>query len=150
MRNLDEIFNGITRLGFDTAPVIYFVEQHPLYVGVMRDIIQRVDSGVLRGYSSVVTLTEVLVQPKRLGENSLENDYRQVLQYARNFTLLPIDSVIAEQAADLRSRYPIRTPDALQIAAILSVGCQAFLTNDKRLKHMIELKILVLDDLIRF
>jgi predicted nucleic acid-binding protein len=148
MRNLDEILSGIVLLGFDTSPLIYFVEQHPLYVDVIREIIQRVDSGVLFGYSSVVTLTEVLVQPKRMGDLDLENNYRQVLQHGRHFTLLPIDHGIAEHAADLRSRYSIRTPDALQIAAVLSVGGQAFLTNDKRLKQMTELKILILDDLI--
>jgi predicted nucleic acid-binding protein len=49
---------------------------------------------------------------------------------------------------DLRARYPVRTPDALQIAAALSNGCQAFLTNDKRLKPVSELKILVLDDIL--
>jgi predicted nucleic acid-binding protein len=39
-------------------------------------------------------------------------------------------------------------PDALQIAAVLSAGCEAFLTNDKKLKQTAELRVIVLDDLI--
>jgi predicted nucleic acid-binding protein len=56
---------------------------------------------------------------------------------------------IAEQSADLRARYNLRTPDALQIAATLSVGCQAFLTNDKKLSNVTELQVIVLDDLVK-
>jgi predicted nucleic acid-binding protein len=145
---LDEALQGITLLGLDSAPLIYFVERHPVYLLLMREIIRRIDSGLVSGNSSVITLTEVLVQPKKLGRTDIENEYHDLLYHSQNFDLLHITPAIAEQAADLRSRYPIRTPDALQIAAALSVGCQAFLTNDKRLKSVSELKILVLDDLV--
>ncbi len=51
-------------------------------------------------------------------------------------------------AADLRADYNLSTPDALQISAVLSVGCQAFVTNDKRLKRVTDLQIIVLEDLV--
>ena len=95
----------------------------------------------------MVTLTEVLTQPKQKGNTTVEQEYRDLLLHSRNFKLLPIDSVIAERAADLRARYRFRTPDALQIAAALAAGCQAFLTNDSALKRTTELRVLVLDDL---
>lgn len=41
----------------------------------------------------------------------------------------------------------LRTPDALQIAAALVAGCEAFLTNDAGLKRVTELRVLVLDEL---
>lgn len=66
---------------------------------------------------------------------------------SENFALVPIDYAIAEQAADLRARYNLRTPDALQIAAALSAGCQAFATNDRQLQRVTELSIVILDDL---
>jgi predicted nucleic acid-binding protein len=46
----------------------------------------------------------------------------------------------------LRARHRLRTPNALQIAAALSVGCRAFLTNDASLGRMNELRVLGLDD----
>jgi predicted nucleic acid-binding protein len=147
MMTLDDALNGVTKLGFDTPPFIYFVERHPAYVDVVREVIRRVDSGIISGCASVVTLTEVLTQPKRLGNTALEVSYRDLLLQSRNFTLVTIDAVIAERAADLRARYSLRTPDALQIAAALSVACEAFLTNDTTLKRVTELHILVLDEL---
>lgn len=54
---------------------------------------------------------------------------------------------IAETAAELRARYNLRTPDALQIAVALENNCDAFLCNDNGLKRVTELKILILDEL---
>jgi predicted nucleic acid-binding protein len=62
---LDEALQGILRLGIDTAPFIYFVERHPDYLGLMREIIRRIDAGEIEAVSSVVTLTEVLTHPLR-------------------------------------------------------------------------------------
>jgi len=112
----------------------------------MRDIVRRIDEGTIKGYGSVITLTEVLVLPRRNGETALENEYRDLLQNSRNFELVPIDAGIADRASELRSRHNLKTPDALQIAAALSVGCEAFLTNDKKLRHIGDLKMIILDD----
>ncbi|MBI3946163.1 MAG: PIN domain-containing protein [Armatimonadetes bacterium] len=147
MTHLDDALAGVNALGFDTPPFIYFVERHPTYLSLVREVVRRVDVGVLAGYGSVVTLTEVLTQPKRLGDTALEGAYRSLLLHSRNFRLLPIDADVAERAADLRARYQLRTPDALQIAAALAAGCQAFLTNDGTLGRVADLRILVLDDL---
>jgi len=49
---------------------------------------------------------------------------------------------------DLRARYSLRTPDALQLAAALSVGCEAFLTNDHDLERVTDLRVRVLDNLL--
>ena len=148
MTKLEQALLGVTRLCFDTAPIIYFVEHHQAYLNIMREVLHHIDTGTMFGYSSVITLTEVLVQPKKMGNAALENRYGQVLRQSRNFELISINESVAEFAADLRARYAIRTPDALQIATALSVGCQAFLTNDKQLRSIAELKMLVLDDLL--
>ena len=108
---------------------------------------RRLDQGFFIGQSSVITLTEVLTLPKRLGNTLVEQAYRDLLLNSRNFTLLPIDIQAAEIAADLRARYNLRTPDAIQIAAALSAGCEAFLTNDAALKRVTELRVLTLDEL---
>lgn len=148
MSNIDVHLQGVRTLGFDTAPFIYFVEQHPRYVGVVREVIRRINDGEIRGYTSVVTLTEVLTLPIRLGMTDLENEYRNFLLMSRYFRVLPITIEAAETAADLRARYNLRTPDALQLAAALRRGCDAFLTNDASLQRVSELRVLVLDALV--
>jgi len=147
MTRLDEALIGVTRLGFDTAPLIYFVERNPKYVDLMREIIRHVDEGGIFGCSSMVALTEVLTKPKKVADKARENEYRDLLLHSRNFDLVLIDSFIAEQAAELRARYNLRTPDALQVAAALNLECQAFLTNDMGLKRVTELRVLILDEL---
>jgi predicted nucleic acid-binding protein len=148
MTRLDEALRDITALAFDTAPLIYFVERHPAYLDVMRAVLHRVEAGIITGYSSVVTLTEVLTLPIRVGSTAVAQAYRDVLLHSRHFILVSIDADVAEQAADLRARYTLRTPDALQIAAALHRGCQTFLTNDTTLKRVTDLQVLVLDELV--
>ena len=144
---LDEALRDVSRLCIDSAPFIYFVERHPNYLGLMREIIRRIDAGEIEAVSSVVTLTEVLTHPLRFRNVLLAQKYRDVLYQSRNFRLLPIDAATAEIAADLRARYNLRTPDALQLAAAIRAGCNAFLTNDATLKKVSELKVLVLSEL---
>jgi predicted nucleic acid-binding protein len=147
MVKLDDALANVLKLGFDTAPLIYFIERHSKYVDIMREVIRRIDAGEITSYSSAVTLTEVLMKPKRIGDSKLASEYRDLLLHSRSFTLLPISAAIAERAADVRARYTLKTPDALQLSAALSAGCEAFLTNDAALRRVTELRVLVLDDI---
>jgi predicted nucleic acid-binding protein len=92
-------------------------------------------------------LTEVLSKPKQSGNQRVEREYHSQPLQSRHMALVAVDTTIAERAADLRARWRIRTPDALQIATALDAGCQAFLTNDHALRRVTDLQILVLDDL---
>ena len=58
-----------------------------------------------------------------------------------------IDANIGNKAGEIKARYNLKTPDALQIASALATGCGAFLTNDKALKRVTEMKVLVLQEL---
>ena len=144
---IDAAFQDISALSIDTAPLIYFIEKNPIYLDKMRFIIQLVDSGQISGFSSVVTLTEVLTQPKKLGDKLIEKEYLDLLLHSRNFTIQNITIAIAEIAAEIRARYNIRTPDAFQIASAIESDCQAFLTNDRHLQQVNEIKVLILDNL---
>jgi predicted nucleic acid-binding protein len=144
---LEDALRNIDFLGLDTSPFIYFVEQNALYVDLMREVFRRITNNELESCSSVITLTEVLVQPLRQNNSALANEYRDLLFNGANFQLFPLTALIAETAAELRAKYNLRTPDALQIATALENGCYAFLCNDNGLKRVTELQILVLDDL---
>jgi len=145
--HLDAALTDVTALGFDTAPIIYFVEAHPRYDALVSAIFQRVANGTLRGLTSVITLSEVLVHPLSQGHTELRDAYRRLLLNSRDFSTLSIDAAIAERAAELRTRYRLRTPDALQIATALAAECTALLTNDRQLQRVTDLRVLVLDEL---
>ncbi len=131
---LDDAFQNVHLIGLDTSPFVYFVERIALYVDIKREIFTRLTNGEFPACSSVITLTEVLVQPFRKNNETLANKYRDLIYKGINFKLSPIKSSTAETAAKLRAKYNLRTPDALQIAVALENGCEAFLCNDENLR----------------
>ena len=144
---LDDALKNISTLAFDTAPIIYFVEANLTYDTLVTAIFQRVENEEITGVTSVISLCEVLVHPIRNQNHNLKQRYRDILQNSPNFFTRLINSTIAERAAELRAKYNLRTPDALQIASALINGCDAFLCNDKNLKRVTELKILILGEI---
>ncbi|MGB8507425.1 MAG: PIN domain-containing protein [Pyrinomonadaceae bacterium] len=147
MTELDDALANVSSLGLDTSPFIYFVEAHPHYDGVVTEVFRRIAGNVCSGVTSVITLCEVLVHPLLRGNSHLQSEYQDLLLNSANLRTIPVDSEIAVRASALRAKYSIRTPDALQIAAAISSGCEAFLTNDATLRRVTEISILVLDDL---
>ena len=136
------------RLGIDSAAVIYFIEEHPRYLELLDRVFERVDAGAISGVTSTITLAEVLTHPIKRGDDRLKNSYVELMLEAANFTTAVITPSIAIRAAELRSRHGIRTPDAVQLACAIEHGCQAFLTNDRRLRVVSEIRVIVLDLLL--
>jgi len=61
--------------------------------------------------------------------------------------LIAISADIAEEAGILRGKHQfLRTIDALQIAAAIHAKADIFLTNDKELKKINEIDIIILSD----
>jgi predicted nucleic acid-binding protein len=137
-----------TIVGLDTAPLIYFIEEHPTYLPLVRLFFEAVDRGDFRVVTSVLTLTEVLVHPLRLGDRLLAGQYRRILLHAAQITTLPVSETIADEAAQLRGAHGLRTPDAIQLATAIHAGASCFLTNDSRLSSAgTSLKVLILNQL---
>ncbi len=143
---LGEACQGISKLGIDTSPFIYFVEDSFPYSDICSEAFHEIEAGKIIGVTSTLTLTEVLAHPLRNEQAELADAYRMLLQATDGIQLVVIDARIADFAGELRARYNLKTPDALQIATTVISGCEAFLTNDKGLKRVSELRILVLDD----
>lgn len=144
---ITDALKGVQRLYIETAPLIYYVEEHPNYIAKMDAIIEAMDHAGLTAVSSVITLTEVLNQPMKMSNQKLEQEYRDILVNSGSYQLVAINIQIAEAAAGFRARYGLRTPDALHVASAISTACDAFLTNDTGIKRVTELSILILDEL---
>jgi predicted nucleic acid-binding protein len=113
----------------------------------MRAVFQRVETDGIQLYTTTLTLTEVLTKPLKAGDAALVKTYREFLLETNGLELIPLNTAVSEHAADLRARYNLRTPDAVQVATAIETRCQAFLTNDNTLRRVTELSILILDDL---
>jgi predicted nucleic acid-binding protein len=134
-------------VGLDTAPLIYFIEENPLYLDIVRPFFDSLDLGLFSAVTSTVTLLEVLVHPFRQGDMRLAQQYREILLNAEGLTMVPLTNNIAEEASRIRAAHAIRTPDAVQIAAARHMKASFFLTNDTRLPSLPELEVLILGQL---
>jgi predicted nucleic acid-binding protein len=142
-----EELSQINSIFIDTAPVIYYIEAHPQFGPLAKETVTAFQIGTLNAFSSVITLTEVLSKPIEHGDEKLARKFADFLTHGKNLDMIEISVSIAETAGKLRGRYPfLRTVDAIQVSAALDVGADAFLTNDKKLKQIKEIKVVVLAD----
>ena len=134
-------------VGLDSAPLIYFIEQNPAYLEMVRFFFRALDRGEFRVVTSVLTLSEVLVYPLRQGNAALAQEYLDILFYQQGLSTIEVTSDIAQAAAQLRAVHNLRTPDAVQMATAIHGGASFFLTNDARLPSLPGLTVLVLEQL---
>ena len=145
--NLDAALRSARRLYLDTAPLIYWVEAYPEYISKMDRIVDAIETTPMQAMTSVLTLTEVMVQPLRVGNTDLAQEYHDILVMRDDYILVEVSTDIAISAAAIRARYSLRTPDALHAATAIKSGCDAILTNDRDYRRVQDLNVLVLDDL---
>jgi predicted nucleic acid-binding protein len=81
------------------------------------------------GVGSVLLVPEVLSKPLRDGN---AKTVRKLSELLARLDLRPVDRATAEQAAILRARYNLRTPDATHLATAIGMGAHRFITNNKR------------------
>lgn len=134
-------------VAFDSAPLIYFLEDHPQYTEPADELFGSIKERHTSGLTSVISLLEVLVLPLRRGRKDLAEQYRRLLLHTRAVIVVPIDEAVCEVAAQLRASHTwLRTPDALQVATALSRKADLIVTNDDRWKRLTEIQVIVLKD----
>lgn len=125
----------------DTNIFIYHFEENPGYVGFTEALFERIESGRVKAVTSALTLHEVLTGARKAGDDRLFSLYRDLIGTFPNLHLIPFDARIAEISSDLRARYDLPTPDAIQVATALQQGAETFVTNDARLKRVREIRV---------
>lgn len=131
-------------IGVDSAIFIYFIEEHPRYLPLLEPLFREADLGNRELVTSALTLLEVLVIPFLWGDRQLAERYEALLSHSRGLRIAEISRNHLRAAAQLRAATGAKTPDALQLAAALGAGCTTFLTNDRKLPAIGNLRILQL------
>jgi len=71
--------SGIRRLFLDSAPVIYYVERHPIYYSMLEPIFTQSEAGALTAIASPITLAECLTLPMRLGNRDVIEAFLELI-----------------------------------------------------------------------
>ncbi len=95
--------------------------------------------------TSSLTLLEVLVVPFRFANSALIERYETLLTKGRGLRMVDLDRDFLRAVAQVRAATRVKTPDAMQLAAALSAGCNTFLTNDDRIPNVPGVRVLCLD-----
>ena len=136
------------RIALDTVAFIYFIEEHPDYLPLLRPLFEEADHGRREIVTSALTLLEVLVVPYRAGNLALAERYEALLTRSRGIRVVDIDRPQLRSTAQLRATYRVPTPDAIQLAAALSHRCQTLVTNDRKMPRIPGLEVVQLRDLL--
>ena len=141
----------LKKAGLDSSILIYHLEDLEPYANLTENIFAAVAEGSLIAVLSTVSVTELLVQPFTAGHQDRIAAFERFLFSLPNTELKSPDYLIAREAARLRSKYRIRTPDALLMATSIIEKADAFITNDARLRTLRAegIIILVLDDFLQ-
>jgi len=136
-------------VGLDTMVFIYHFEENQVYSSLTFSIFESLEKGNFNGITSVLTLLEILVKPKRENNSLLTERYKLLFENFPNLQVKTLNENIADIASTLRANYNINTPDAIQIATSLEVKADIFITNDATLKKISEIKVLLLSEMLK-
>jgi len=142
---LAEAISHCKIVGLDSNIFIYAYQEHPQFLPIVRPIFARLDNDIeFHAVTSIVSLIEINTLPLRLNRQDLAKTYTDALLNSTNITTYPLDSTIAKKSAELRAKFNLRTPDAIQIATAIVAKAEAFITNDERLKKVDALPVLII------
>lgn len=136
------------RIGLDTNVFIYFLEDHPRYGAWCASLFARIEGGHNPAVTSTVTLLELLVHPYREQKEDLAQRIFALTSTYPRIEWVPVSMNLADQAAELRARYRLSTPDAIQLATAIGYRATRFYGNDRSLRRVKEIECLIVDDLV--
>jgi predicted nucleic acid-binding protein len=136
-----------TIIFIDTAPFIYYFENHLDFAEKIEKIFLEVYQKNIQIVTSFITYIEIITVPKRMNKENLIAKYRDFFTNSENISLFPLTIQVAEETAFFRAHYKLRTPDAIQLATAKICGADCIITNDKTWQQVKNLKIITLDEL---
>jgi predicted nucleic acid-binding protein len=123
----------------DSAPIIYFLERHPVHGPRFQPIFDRHDAGDVSFAVTTMTMAEVLAGPFGAGEEALAKRYRAAME---SWQVVNLTAEIAESAARFRARLKLKLPDAIQVASAIAVNADALVTHDRDFSKVKTLAVL--------
>jgi predicted nucleic acid-binding protein len=79
--------------------------------------------------TSVISITECLTGPLRVGDKGAEQTYNDLFA-GEDLELLLVNQAVARSAAEIRGRLAMKTPDAIHMATAVIIGAEVFVTAD--------------------
>jgi len=141
-----QMLSGYRKLGIDSMCFIYHFEGNRAYGEIVKHLFLQLQKNKMSGVTSVLTLAEILAFEKLQDDRILFEETKSRLRSTPNLSIVPVNEGISELSSILKYKYSIALPDAIQLATTVVSGQDAFVTNDRGLQKMKEIKVIILDD----
>ena len=126
----------------DSAPWIYVLEGRPRFAPKFTGLFEAADRQELELALSTITLSEILAGPCKNGHTALAKRYEKALT---SYRVVDLSTPIALLAAQLRARFTLKLPDAIQVATALDNGADALVTHDRDFSKVRGISVLMGD-----
>jgi predicted nucleic acid-binding protein len=121
------------RLYLDTNILVYAMETDYDEGLRARRCLKQIDRREVEGVTSEITLAEALRGANASSRPELFQACCELIVAGGALQLVPVTRDILISAARLETERKIELPDGIHVATAVSTGCDAFLTEDKRL-----------------
>jgi predicted nucleic acid-binding protein len=105
-----------------------------------------IQTGRNRAFISAISAMELLVRPIRTKQSV--DEYLDFFLRFSHLQCIAVDAGVAEQAAIVRARANVRSPDALIIGTAVAVSADAVVTNDVSWVNISPKPVVVLSDYV--
>lgn len=103
MTSLEQALGDAPRVAVDTAPLIYYLEDHPRYREALQRVFGRAARGEIELVFSTIALAEILVRPFQIGRWDVARRYCEILTGSPQAQLVPVDATVAGLPDERRS-----------------------------------------------
>lgn len=126
------------RVILDTNVLLKVSNREPGYE-IAVEILDRVESGEATAAISTITIAEVAVGYYTSGDEAAFKDFLLSLRSTAGYTIVGLDTSVAELAGKIRAITGLRLPDAIIAASGVSSGASHVITEDKQFKKAFDI-----------
>jgi predicted nucleic acid-binding protein len=134
---MDKSWAAITassRVYIDTNIFIYFLERSPQFFEPVKHLFEYIDSVGAQLVTSEITVAECIYRPSQLNDQKLIGAYEVLFEESNEVDLVPLDGLLAKQAAIYGSQVGLKLIDSIHLVSALQSGCDTFVSSDARFK----------------
>jgi len=127
--------SSVNHLYLDANCFICLFEDHPIFGHPAPSLFSSIERGKYKAMTSCLTLLEVMAGPIKCGEESLAQEYAELIATFPNLVLHDMNQDVACRAAYFRAS-GIKPPDSIHAATAVVYKADYFITEDKRLSSI--------------
>lgn len=137
------------KIFIDTSIFIYYLEDNERYCDKIINLIEFCVLNNISFVTSTIAYMEFCVKPYEMKKEEVIKKFQELL-IDFDIKVYGINIQVADIAAKLRSKYKgIKAMDALQISTAIYSSSNKFITNDRKLKSIDEIDVMLIDDMYK-